>query len=261
MAYPATSPHELPEAPASPDNLLGEEASFDLTRMATLGTLACMLAHEMNNLLTPVLSYAKLALDAPADGRMGRRAHENAIRGVEACNAMAESILGFARQNSDGPADIQDCVDQALRCLPRDLAKDGVTLDVDIPEDASVTISTTALVQILLNLMLNARDAMSAGGRLTIRGERSTWNTGEAGVRLSVTDTGCGIDAESLDSIFNVFVSGSGATGCGLGLAICRRLLEEVGGSIRVESRVGEGSTFVIDLPAGAAATRNSAAA
>ncbi len=260
MPYPATSPHELSEAPDAADDLLGEEATFDLTRMATLGTLACMLAHEMNNLLTPVLSYAKLALDAPADTRMGRRAHENAIRGVEACNAMAESILGFARQDSDGPADLRACVDQALRCMPRDLSKDGVALEVEIPEGATASISTTALVQILLNLVLNARDAMSAGGRLTIRAERSTWNTGEPGVRLSVSDTGCGIDTESLDSIFNVFVSGSGATGCGLGLAICRRLLEEVGGSIRVESRVGEGATFLLDLPAGAQQNGSAAA-
>ncbi len=229
---------------------------FDLTRMATLGTLACMLAHEMNNLLTPVLNYAKLALDAPADSRLGRKAHENAVHSVRACHAMAESILGFAREEGgDASADVAACVEQALRCMPRELAKDGVSLETQVGGGACVAAPAVMLTQVLLNLILNAREAMPQGGELRISAERSTWNTGESTLQISVSDTGRGIASDELGRIFEPFVSaGARAESTGLGLAICRRLLEDAGGTISVESRVGEGSVFTIELPEAPAA-------
>jgi len=258
MPCPTTSMNESVEAPPASGDLRDAETVSDLTRMATLGTLACMLAHEMNNLLTPVLNYARMALDAPADSRIGRRAHENAIQSVEACNVMAESILGFAREGQEGPASVPESVDQAIRCLPRDLAKDGVELELDVDDSLSADIAPTALAQIVLNLALNARQAMPAGGRLAISAGRSTWNTGENRVTLRVADTGCGIEGDTLERIFEPFVSGG--RGFGLGLTICRRLLDEVDGRIRVASTVGEGSVFEVDLPAARTGERTAAA-
>lgn len=219
--------------------------------MATLGTLASMLAHEMNNLLTPVLSYARLAMDAPADSALNRKAHEHAVRGVEACNAMSESILGFAKQEGGDSADIASCVDQALRCLPRELAKDGIEPRLELQGELAADISPTALTQVLLNLVLNAREAMSSGGVLTIRAERSTWNSGEPSVRISVEDTGDGIDPDELERVFLPFVSrGDRPGGAGLGLAICSHLVEDAGGRISAASEVRQGAVFVIELPA-----------
>ena len=258
MTCPTSSMHESVEVPPASGDLRDAETVTDLTRMATLGTLACMLAHEMNNLLTPVLNYARMALDAPADARIGRRAHENAIQSVEACNAMAESILGFARDGEEGPAGVRVCVEQAIHCLPRDLVKDGVDLELEIDSSLTAEMAPTALTQIVLNLVLNAREAMRSGGRLSIIAERSTWNTGQSRVVLRVQDTGCGMERDSLGRIFEPFVSGG--AGFGLGLAICRRLVDEVDGRIRVSSAVGEGSVFEIDLPAAGADERSQAA-
>lgn len=240
---PSADPRRVHDGAASPPD--------DVTRLATLGTLACMLAHEMNNLLTPVLSYARLAMDAPADVALGRKAHEHAIRGVEACNAMAESILGFARQEGGDVAGVGVCVEAALRCVPRELAKDGIRLELGVDDALEASISPTSLTQVLLNLILNAREAMGGGGRLTIRAERSTWNTGEDRVRIMVEDTGAGIEPDELERVFLPFVSrGDRSSGVGLGLAICSRLLDDAGGRISVSSEVGQGTAFVVDLPA-----------
>jgi len=242
----------------------GEEEA-QLSRMATLGALACMLAHEMNNLLTPVLNYSKLALDAPANDRLSRRAHESAVASVEACNAMANSLLGFAASDVREDADVAACVARAIECIPRDLAKDGVRVEIDTPSGLAVAMPATALVQVVLNLVLNARRAIQRGGAggtkrggwVEVRAERSTWNPGDA-VTLSVRDNGVGMDAVTAERVFNPFFSAGGDSdgesgGAGLGLAICRRLVEDAGGTIEVESEPGEGACFTLTIPVAAA--------
>ena len=246
---------------------VGEEEAR-LSRMATLGALACMLAHEMNNLLTPVLNYSKLALDAPANDRLSRRAHESAVASVEACNTMANSLLGFAASDGLEEADVAACVARSIECIPRDLAKDGVRVEIDTPRGLAVAMPTTALVQVVLNLVLNARRAIQRGGAvgakqggwIEVRAERSTWNTGGA-VMLSVRDSGVGMDAATAERVFNPFFSVGGESdgesgGAGLGLAICRRLVEDAGGAIEVESAPGEGACFTLTVPEAAARGR-----
>jgi len=246
---------------------VGEEEA-QLNRMATLGALACMLAHEMNNLLTPVLNYSKLALDAPANDRLSRRAHENAVASVEACNAMANSLLGFAASDEREDADVAACVARAIECIPRDLAKDGVRVEIDTPHGLAVAMPATSLVQVVLNLVLNARRAIQRGGAggtkqggwIEIRAGRSTWNTGGA-VTLTVRDSGVGMDAETAERVFTPFFSAGGesgeeGSGAGLGLAICRRLVEDAGGVIEVESEPGEGACFTLTIPVAAARGR-----
>jgi signal transduction histidine kinase len=258
-------PHEITDHPHARDLLrqidelqqgidqLGSQETA-VTRLATIGSLACMMAHEMNNLLTPALNYAKMALDAPADTRINRKAHESAITSVQACQRMASSLLGFAttEPQQGGAASVSECVSRAIACLPRELSKDGIRVERNVPTPLLVCIDETALDQVLLNLILNARQAMSRGGTLTIRAERSTWNSGEPGaVSITVADTGEGIPPEQVERIFQPFVSlrsGEQSPGSGLGLAICRQLLESAGGTIRVESEPGRGSSFVLSL-------------
>jgi len=256
-------PRDLPDQPGRPqsDSLSSwsagpqlleptEDEEARLSRMATLGALACMLAHEMNNLLTPVLNYAKLALDAPANDQLNQRAHENAIASVNACNAMAGSLLGFAASKDTPNAEIAACIRRAVECLPRSLSKDGIVLAIEAPRDLHVAISNTELVQVLLNFVLNARRAMPQGGQLTIQAERSTWNTDRDAVVITVRDTGSGMDEETAARIFTPFFTSGEQGGSGLGLTICKRLIEDAGGEIELETAPGAGTTFTVTLPA-----------
>ena len=220
-------------------------------RLATLGTIASMIAHEYNNILTPVISYAQLALSDPDDAALMRKAVEKALAGAERAAKISSSVLGFTRETDDKDiAHLPETIDEAISCLGRDLAKDGITLTVDVP-DVLVAIAPLNLQQVMLNLVLNARKAMNHGGQLRITG-----NQEGAHVRLQVSDTGPGIPAEIRDSLFEPFVTrhadapdaGSEGKGTGLGLCICRELIRGAGGEIEVESPPNEGATFRLTL-------------
>jgi signal transduction histidine kinase len=142
-------------------------------------------------------------------------------------------------------------VDDALACLGRHPASDGITLELSIPADLTAAIRPVALQHVVLNLVLNSRNAMiPRGGVLTIHGE-------QAGDRVvvSVRDTGKGMTSEQLERLFTPFAAGRSGLPCsgghkstGLGMTICKRLVEDAGGTLRVESRVGVGTDVMIVL-------------
>lgn len=221
-------------------------------RLATLGTVAGSIAHEFNNLLTPVLSYAQMALSAPADLELTAKALRKTVEGVERASRVASAMLGFVRQeDSVLCANVREAAEAAVGCLGRDVGSHGVAIRVDCSTDVCVGMMPIALQQLMLNLILNAIEAMD-GGPGSIHIHRSTWNTPHQ-LCIEVVDTGRGMSAELVARIFEPFVSerrSPGASpGTGLGLAICRRLVEEVGGGIEVQSVVGEGTTFRLLLP------------
>lgn len=215
-------------------------------RLSMLGIAAGMIAHEINNILTPVRGYARAALARPENAALCRKALERSASAAERAGTIAESILALARGETTDPGEceIASCVAVALDCLGTDLDRDGIRLSVDAPPDVRAAISATALEQVLLNLLLNARQAMKpGGGHLSIRvGGCSTWNTS---ISIEVSDTGKGIPLVFGERVFEPFVSSGGT---GLGLAVCRALVEAAGGSIRALSREGGGTTVVVEL-------------
>jgi len=230
-------------------------------RLATLGTIAGIIAHEFNNVLTPVMSYAQLALAHPEDSELNRKALEKTAAGVSQASKVASAILGFVRpEESLQVSDVEKVVRDAVECMARDPRKDGIALDVDIAPGCAAAIQPVALQQVLLNLLLNSREAMTpGGGSLKISAERSTWNTPDgpptAAVVLRVKDSGRGIPEAKLAEIFRPFVradegaSPGGHSGAGLGLALCKHLINEAGGEISVSSKQGDGAEFTIRLP------------
>ena len=225
-------------------------------RLATIGTIAAVIAHEFNNLLTPIVSYSQFALqsaegDKP-DMELIKKALAKAYQGSSKAGRMCASMLGLARGDSTvGQVSIRSLVDETLLVLARDPKKDGITLRVQVEPELSVNADAIQLEQVLLNLLINARQAMlGKGGSITIKAHQSD---GEA--RIQVIDTGSGIPERLLPKIFQPFFTTKGtarkgeAKGTGLGLAICKEIVEHHHGRIEVESEVGKGTTFSIYLP------------
>jgi signal transduction histidine kinase len=232
-------------------------------RLATIGTIAAVIAHEFNNLLTPIVSYSQYALqsaegDKP-DMELIKKALSKAFGSASKAGKICTSMLGLARgEFAPGEIPVQQLVDEVLLVLARDPQKDGIALRVQVQPDLKVRGDVVQLEQVLLNLLINARQAMlGKGGSLTVRASRS--DDGEE-VRVQVIDTGPGIPEKLLPKIFQPFFTTKGTAkpgeskGTGLGLAICKDIIEHHKGRIDVQSELGKGTTFTICLPSPAVA-------
>ena len=230
-------------------------------RFEALGTLAAGMAHDFNNLLGVVLGHAALLAQGPADPARVARAAEVLRLAGERATSLVRRILTFARR-TDARFEVVDAwatlaeVERLLRdILPREIA-----IEVsDDPGHAFVWADRGQLQQVLLNLCLNARDAMPAGGRLSLRVARANGSrvrarcpeaAGAEYVELSVTDTGCGMNEQTRRRVFEPFfttkVSGKGS---GLGLSVVYGIAKAHGGSVDVESAEGRGTVFRLYLP------------
>lgn len=233
----------------------------DLTetqRLATIGTIAAVIAHEFNNLLTPIVSYAQYALESLESGtpdmEMIRKALTKSYQSSTKAGRICSSMLDLARgESTSNVVDIQRMVDEVLQVLARDPHKDGIALRVQVQPGLCVSGDHIQLEQVLLNLLINARHAMlGKGGSLTVKAQRID---GTEEIRLQVIDTGPGIPEKLLPKIFQPFFTTKGtakkgeARGTGLGLAICKEIIEHHQGRIEVSSEVGRGTTFTIYLP------------
>ena len=227
-------------------------------RLATIGTIAAVIAHEFNNLLTPIVSYSQYALQsaesAKPDTELIKKALNKAYQSSTKAGRICTSMLGLARgESSFGHVQVQQLVEETLLVLARDPQKDGIALRVQVQPNLSVYGDHVQLEQVLLNLLINARQAMlGKGGSITIRAGRT--DAGE--LRLQVVDTGPGIPEKYRPRIFEPFFTTKGTAtrkgetkGTGLGLAICKEIVEHHKGRIEVHSEVGKGTTFTIYLP------------
>ncbi len=231
-------------------------------RLATLGMVASVIAHEFNNILTPMISYTQCALSDKADPALREKALRKALSGAERAAAISQSLLGFARGDQSTVADIQKCLAETLACLSRDLAKDGITYVQEVPKALAAAMNAGQLQQVLMNLIVNARSALlgqRGSKRLIVKA--ACIKHGKI-VQIEVSDTGPGIPADVLPRIFEPFYStkqngeiAAGAEdtlprgGTGLGLTICQELIQAAGGTLTASSPPGQGATFTIELP------------
>ncbi len=224
-----------------------------LQHLANIGTVSHMIAHEMNNLLTPLKSYAAFALQYPDDKALGQKALEKTVRNCERISKIMESMLALVNGKAQEAtqARLCDLVEEVFTCLCRDFTKDAITVDIQIPENLTVYVVPVQIQQVFMNLILNARDAMlPRGGVLSVKAVEKA-----DAAEIYVADSGDGIDPDHLDSIFERFVTTKRDantmeySGTGLGLAFCKMVIDGHGGSISVESEPGHGSTFKIALP------------
>jgi len=225
-----------------------------LQHLANIGTISYMIAHEINNLLTPLRSYADLALKNKDDQALSEKALQKTMQNCERITKITESMLALANGQKQQKQQVQlsGMVEQVFECLGRDFAKDGITVNIDIAADITLWVIPVLVQQVIMNLILNARDAMlPKGGILTIKAAQNPDS-----VELEIADTGQGIEQAALKHVFESFfttrkrhASANSNSGTGLGLAFCKKVIDAHDGLISVESQPGYGTKFRITLP------------
>jgi CheY-like chemotaxis protein len=229
-----------------------ERAVQQQQRMEALGRMAGGVAHDFNNLLTVIVGYsdllaARLGADDPSYGDV------EAIRvaGQQAASFTEQLLtISKSRPGEQGTVDLGSAV-RTLEPVLRRLVGDDIALVIDLgPPTAPIAIDAGQLEQVVLNLVVNARDAMPTGGVVSISTYRATAADGAPLVGLTVRDSGVGMDAATLERCFDPFFTTKGRSkGTGLGLATVYGIVHHAGGEISVESAVGEGTSFRAMFP------------
>jgi two-component system, cell cycle sensor histidine kinase and response regulator CckA len=230
-------------------------------KLQALGQLAGGVAHDFNNLLTAILGFTDLLLARPV-GEADRADLEQVRRNARRGSRLVGQLLAFSRRQPTQPVTLS--VNAALRDLTKMLDRllgETVELTLDLAADpARIRIDAGHFDQMIINLAVNARDAMPGGGQLTI----TTRDEADAHVRIDVADTGVGIPKEILSDIFDPFFTtkgpGTGGGGTGLGLSTVYGIVRQAGGSVEVDSAPGRGCRFIVRLPAADADARLPAA-
>ena len=249
------NPSELQEVDA---NQLLEQVSrlqqqlMQAQKMSSVGALASSITHEFNNILTTVINYAKMGL-RHQDAATREKAFNKILDAGQRAAKITTGMLSYARNKSDRrePFQLVQLVQDVLVLVEKDLQKHRISLDVNFVDCPWAEVNSSQIQQVLLNLIINSRQAMEPGGRITL----TVQSNPESGMgEISIRDTGYGIPSDKLRRIFDPFFStkqadDQGQGGTGLGLALCRDIIEAHKGRIRVESAVGQGTTFTLKLP------------
>ena len=224
-------------------------------QLSNLGTIAALIAHEFNNVLCPMQSYASYAL-ADGDPELTRKALERTISNSKVLKAMSERLLalGSAKTPEFEVIPLRQVIDEAVATLCRDLSKDRVRFKCEVDDQTRVWGDPLHLQQVFFNLLLNARAVLmkNGGGKLGISARAAADQ-----VTVELSDNGPGIDPEIRDRIFDPLASTRAASPeghkrCGgLGLALCKDIIEECGGTITADSTPGAGTTFTLTLRTG----------
>lgn len=219
-------------------------------KMAELGRMAAGVVHELNTPLSVIVSATQMILREEGLPDFVREMVERVNQEAHRLSDMTKGVLSFTRRDvSDHrEADVNQVLRETMTLLRYEAHKRSIAviedLDYRLPFIAA---DANRVKQVIINLVMNALQAMGEGGKLFIRTSRN----GEGGVTVQVTDTGPGIPAELLGHIFTpFFTTKEPGEGTGLGLFITRKLMESVGGGIAVESTVGEGTSFTLTFVA-----------
>jgi two-component system cell cycle sensor histidine kinase/response regulator CckA len=230
-----------------------EEQLLQGQKMQAVGQLAGGLAHDFNNLLGVIIGYNDLLLRALGPGHPAAHHAEQALRAADRAASLTRQLLAFSRREAVHPVvlDLNAVVGSTARMLRR-LIPEDVEIETGLdPALGRIAADLGQLELVLINLAINARDAMPRGGRLTL--ETSNLELDEPagpGVRLTVSDTGHGIDAETLPHIFEPFYTTKDpGKGTGLGLATVMDIVRESGAHMAVDTAVGRGTSFHITFP------------
>jgi len=229
-------------------------------KLASVGLLAAGVAHELNNPLTGILTFSSLLRKKVPDGSADAEDLDLVIRETKRSAAIIRRLLDFAREKAPEKkfTDLNRLIEDTVRIVENPAQLDDIAIELDLDRTlAPVWVDANMIEQVVMNMLVNARQAIERQGRITVRTRRAARPMSpEPGaapvpmVEISITDTGCGIAAGDLQRIFDPFFSSKEVgQGTGLGLSVSHGIVRAHGGLIEVESRLGEGSTFRVYLP------------
>jgi len=217
-------------------------------KLASIGRLAAGVAHEINNPLGGIIMYSHLVLEALDKNNDSYKNLQKIVTQAERCKRIVKRLLDFSRQREleIEPVDMNVNIEESLSFVESQALFQNIeiikALDPNLPQ---IMADKSQLQQVVINLALNAAKAMGGKGKLTVSS-----SPGNGFVELKFTDTGCGITPENLEKIFEpFFTTQSDKNGDGLGLAVSHGIITKHKGTISVDSRVNEGTTFTIKLP------------
>jgi signal transduction histidine kinase len=228
-----------------------QQALVAQERLAAIGRLARSVGHEFGNILQPLITKIEIARRKGSDDM--HPIFDEMLEAAELGSHICQDLLVFARENPDSSAvpeiQIKSAVDRTLRIIGHNLKKKDAKLHVAVADDLLVRCHEPRLVQVIVNLLTNSLDALPMGGEIRIEGVRENLSHG-AVARLSVSDTGAGIPLDVQGLVFLPLFTTKGARGNGLGLSVCRQIVESYGGRIFIDSTPGKGTQVTLSLPA-----------
>ncbi len=231
-----------------------ENRLLDAQKSASLGELVGTTTHEFNNVLMTIINYAKMGV-RHKDEATRDKAFAKIMAAGERAAKITNSVLGMARNRNEefDKVNLENIIHETMVLLEREMQKYQISVEYDLAGVPAVRAIGNQIQQVLLNLLINARQAMQSGGRLIIR---TKFDRQSGMVDLVVRDYGSGIEPDKLRKIFDAYYSTksgpdeSGKGGTGLGLHACHKIIQSHGGKIRVDSTPGKGTAFTIKLPA-----------
>ncbi|MDX2168786.1 MAG: ATP-binding protein [Deltaproteobacteria bacterium] len=221
------------------------------SRLSSLGTLAAGIAHEIRNPLVSIHTFFQMAPTRLGDEEFMTSFLGLAGEEVQRISSLVDELLIFGKSTTTNPTEVQpnEVVDRGLALLAPQARQKNVTLDRSLSESLPPVLADgDQLLQVLVNLLLNAIQATLSGGRVTVETRLITDETGEF-CQIEIVDTGVGIPASVREAIFDPFFT-TKDRGTGLGLSVAHRIVAEFGGFLSVESAEGQGSRFSVNLPA-----------
>ena len=226
------------------------EKLLQMEKLASLGTFTAGVAHELNNPLNNISSSLQIILEEwdSGDDEFKKSLLHDVENQVERGQNIIKALFDFSRTDELDvqPVNFYGVVEQAVKTI-RDRIPENIHLDIQVPEDIQANFSYEHIRQVLINLILNAVQAMEEGGRLWISAYH---DLSENGFCFEVGDTGKGIAADALNKIFDPFyTTKEPSKGTGLGLSIIHGIVQQHGGRIDAASQPGEGAVFTVCLP------------
>ncbi|MCM3124714.1 MULTISPECIES: ATP-binding protein [unclassified Mesobacillus] len=233
-----------------------EETMIQTDKLSALGIMASSFAHEVNNPLATINVYAEDLIDRiqAGDEDLDEDEMEHYLRKIkentERCKKITGNLLNFSRKNdwTQEHIHIREIIESSISLVEHQLKKQRIQLELQVPDSLPmVTGDGLKLMQVIVNLINNAVDAMESEGRLLVSASADD----EGQVSIKVTDSGHGIPAEAMDKLFDPFFTTKPiGKGTGLGLSVCYGIIQQFGGTITIDSKPEEGTTVEIQLPA-----------
>ncbi len=250
ISDPAEIAHAFDQLRRTHLQLKSTQAQFiHAQKLEAVGKVAAGVAHEINNPLTGIMTMAEELVDALPEDTQSHKDAKLILHEALRCRQIVRDLLDFSRQREAHRqlTSIQPIVNKAIDLVKKQYSFHGISFILDFnAKKRLIKVDPTQIQQVILNLIINARDSMDGCGDIAI----NTKDISEDDrLIVEVTDRGCGIDDASIDRIFDPFFSTKGDQGNGLGLAAVQSIIEEHGASITVTSKVGLGTSFCLSFP------------